>query len=65
MKIERLINRILVLLLLLAVGTQSNNIAELQKRMDYLLDELYTTTGVMYSIETDLDYHIEKCGAEQ
>ena len=56
---------IFIFFLSLTVFFQGINIAELQKKSDYLFDELYTTNGVLHSIESDLDYHIEKCEVQE
>lgn len=58
---ERIFIIIFIFFLSLTVFFQGINIKVLQKKADYLFDELYATNGVLHSIEYDLDYHIEKC----
>lgn len=55
--IEKILNSILTLILVLIVICQGINIKDLQEKVDYLFDEIYFIGDVIY--DTEMDYYID------
>lgn len=58
--IEKILNSILTLILVLIVICQGINITDLQKKVDYLQDEVLFTKGLVQTLDSELSYYIEK-----
>jgi hypothetical protein len=58
--IEKILNGILTLILVIIVTCQSINIKDLQGKVDYLQDEVLFTKGLVQTLDSELSYYIEK-----
>lgn len=63
--IAKRLNEILILVLVTIVIVQGVNIKDLQKKADYLFEEVYFLGGAVGLIDLELREHIEKGGADR
>lgn len=58
--IEKILNGILTLILVIIVTCQGINIKDLQEKVDYLQDEVLFIKGLVQILDSELSYYIEK-----